>query len=105
MTIVKYIGLFNQIEQNKMPYRTILNTCVEHPEEFPPVDSVSCSIGDDAEQVEIIIDFASAKTDFSTAHPLLIYAELLYQGGSRELETARIIYDMYLEQIFDRNGT
>ncbi|NIA32022.1 MAG: hypothetical protein GWP06_19205 [Actinobacteria bacterium] len=49
--------------------------------------------------------FASEKTGFSTAHPLLIYAELLHQGGSRERETAQIIYDTYLEQIIDRNGT
>ncbi|MFH1941241.1 MAG: type IV toxin-antitoxin system AbiEi family antitoxin [bacterium] len=34
-------------------------------------------------------------------HPLLIYAELLYQGGSRALETAEMIYNMYLKQKFD----
>jgi len=49
--------------------------------------------------------FESEKTSFSTAHPLLIYAELLHQGGSRERETAKIIYDTFLKQIFDRNGT
>lgn len=32
------------------------------------------------------------------AHPLLIYAELLYQGTDRDLETARLIYKKYLEE-------
>ncbi len=49
--------------------------------------------------------FESEKTGFSTAHPLFIYAELLHQGGSRERETAQIIYNTYLEQIFAKNGT
>jgi hypothetical protein len=35
------------------------------------------------------------------AHPLLIYAELLYQGGDREKETASLIYDRYLKDDFD----
>jgi len=30
-------------------------------------------------------------------HPLLIYAELLYQGTDRDLETARLIYKEFLE--------
>ena len=30
------------------------------------------------------------------AHPLLVYAELLFQGREREVETARLIYDQYL---------
>ncbi|MFQ5791348.1 MAG: type IV toxin-antitoxin system AbiEi family antitoxin, partial [Acidobacteriota bacterium] len=30
------------------------------------------------------------------AHPLLIYAELLFQGQERALETARMVYDRYL---------
>ena len=34
------------------------------------------------------------------AHPLLIYAELIYQGGDRELETAEIIYNQYLKDLF-----
>ncbi|MCK4655018.1 MAG: hypothetical protein KAU01_11305 [Candidatus Cloacimonetes bacterium] len=34
------------------------------------------------------------------AHPLLIYAELIYQGGDRELETAEIIYNRYLKDLF-----
>jgi len=31
-------------------------------------------------------------------HPLLIYAELLYQGTDRDLETARLIYKEFLEE-------
>jgi len=38
---------------------------------------------------------------YPVAHPLLIYAELLYQGGSRALETAEMIYNTYLKQRFD----
>lgn len=33
------------------------------------------------------------------AHPLLVYAELLYLGRERERETARMIYDQHLEQL------
>ena len=35
----------------------------------------------------------------SLTHPLLAYAELLYQGGERQRETARIIYDQYLAKL------
>ena len=37
------------------------------------------------------------------AHPLLIYAELLYQGGSRYLETAGMIYNQYLKQGYNED--
>ena len=33
------------------------------------------------------------------AHPLLVYAELLHSGRERERETARMIYERYLEKI------
>lgn len=36
------------------------------------------------------------KTPFPVAHPLLIYAELLHQGGSRAQESAEMIYNAYL---------
>lgn len=36
-------------------------------------------------------------------HPLLIYAELLYRGSDRELETARLIYNEYLEPSFAKD--
>ena len=35
------------------------------------------------------------------AHPLLIYAELLYQGGDRAAEAAGQIYNTYLKPDFD----
>jgi hypothetical protein len=35
------------------------------------------------------------------AHPLLIYAELLYQGGDRAADAAGRIYNMYLKPDFD----
>ncbi len=40
-------------------------------------------------------------THSPVVHPLLIYAELLYQGGSRTLETAEMIYNTYLKKKFD----
>lgn len=33
------------------------------------------------------------------AHPLLVYAELLHSGRERERETARIVYERYLERL------
>ena len=37
------------------------------------------------------------QTHYPVVHPLLIYAELLYQGGDREIETARLTYKEFLE--------
>ncbi len=31
------------------------------------------------------------------AHPLLIYAELIYSGNDRNIETAKIIFDEYIK--------
>jgi hypothetical protein len=36
------------------------------------------------------------KGDARVAHPLLVYAELLFQGRGREVETAKLVYDQYL---------
>ena len=47
--------------------------------------------------------FQQKKTPVSVAHPLLLYAEMLYQGGSRALETAGMIYNRYLKQDFDED--
>jgi hypothetical protein len=33
------------------------------------------------------------------AHPLLVYAELIYQGRERESEAAKVIYDRYLASL------
>jgi len=41
------------------------------------------------------------KTLSPVAHPLFLYAELLFQGNSRALETAEIIYNTYLKKDFD----
>lgn len=41
-------------------------------------------------------DFNFENTRF-TAHPLLIYAELMYSGNDRNIETAQIIYNEYIK--------
>jgi hypothetical protein len=38
------------------------------------------------------------------AHPLPVYAELIFQGRERELETAKILYDRYLTTLVKENG-
>jgi hypothetical protein len=38
------------------------------------------------------------------AHPLLVYAELIFQGRERELETAKILYDRYLSSLVHEDG-
>ncbi len=35
------------------------------------------------------------------AHPLLVYAELVFQGRDRELETAKLIYERYLASLLN----
>jgi len=42
---------------------------------------------------------ANRKDSHPVAHPLLVYAELLFQGTERELETARMIYDEYIRPV------
>lgn len=46
----------------------------------------------------VIGDFEDIQ--FPVCHPLLIYAELLYRGQDRDIETAKIIYKKYLEKKF-----
>jgi hypothetical protein len=43
----------------------------------------------------------SKKTEFRVAHPLLVYAELLHDGGERERETARILYTDQLLKLIE----
>ena len=38
------------------------------------------------------------------AHPLLVYAELMFQGRERELEAAKILYDRYLSGLVADHG-
>jgi hypothetical protein len=47
--------------------------------------------------------YRTAETPFAVAHPLLVYAELLHQGGGRERETARVIYDTFLRAQYDEH--
>lgn len=35
------------------------------------------------------------------AHPLLVYAELVFQGGERELETAQLVRDREIAALID----
>lgn len=42
-----------------------------------------------------------APSQMPVAHPLLVYAELVFQGRERELETAKLIYDRYLASLID----
>ncbi len=44
-------------------------------------------------------------TSRPVAHPLLIYAELIFQGREREVETAKIVYDRYLSSLISENGS
>ncbi len=37
------------------------------------------------------------KGEARVAHPLLVYAELLFQGREREVETAKLVYGQYLQ--------
>ena len=39
------------------------------------------------------------------AHPILVYAELIFQGRERELETAKIVYDRYLASLIHEDGS
>lgn len=42
-------------------------------------------------------------TRHPVVHPLLVYAELLYRGSDRELETARMLYQSFLEPSIAKN--
>lgn len=51
-------------------------------------------------QFSPLVFFArKASPDMPVAHPLLVYAELIYQGRERESEAAKIIYDRYLASL------
>jgi hypothetical protein len=51
----------------------------------------------------LIFDMSEKKERFPVVHPLLIYAELLYRGSERDLETAQLIYSKYLEPNFAKD--
>ena len=44
-----------------------------------------------------VFESLDAQPGHPVAHPLLVYAELLFQNGDRELETARQLYTTFLE--------
>lgn len=45
--------------------------------------------------------YHTERTPCSVAHPLLLYAELLYHGGEREKEAAGVIYEEFLKREYD----
>ncbi len=45
--------------------------------------------------------YHTERTPYSVAHPLLLYAELLYQGGEREREAAAVVYEKFLKREYD----
>jgi hypothetical protein len=43
------------------------------------------------------------RTPYPVAHPLLLYAELLYHGGEREIEAAGGVYEEFLREEYDES--
>jgi hypothetical protein len=56
-------------------------------------------------QFSPLVAFTEIPDSPRVAHPLLVYAELIFQGRERELETARILYDRYLAELVHENGS
>ncbi len=51
-------------------------------------------------QFSYLVAFAVKEpVNFPVAHPLLVYAELVFQGRERELEAANLLYNMYLTSL------
>jgi len=46
-----------------------------------------------------VYKFLTQTQKWPVAHPLAIYAELMYHGGDREIETARILYETELQRL------
>ena len=44
----------------------------------------------------LVVFTSKGSSEIPVAHPLLVYAELVFQGRERELEAAKLIYDRYL---------
>lgn len=47
----------------------------------------------------LVIFTPKQPVEVPVAHPLLVYAELVFQGRERELETAKLLYDRYLSSL------
>jgi len=45
-----------------------------------------------------VFKISGNQSRYPVVHPLLVYAELLHRGTDREMETARLIYQEFLEQ-------
>lgn len=49
--------------------------------------------------IEILRKFWGFKTEGDVAPPLIVYADLVASGDSRNLETAKMVYDKYLDRL------
>jgi len=49
-------------------------------------------------EIEVLNMFWNNTTDYKTAPPVLVYADLLLEGGKRNYETAGLIFDEYIKQ-------
>jgi len=49
----------------------------------------------------LVLGKSRSPSEYPIAHPLLIYAELIYQGMDRDMETSRMLYAEYLEADLD----
>lgn len=47
--------------------------------------------------------YHTERTPYSVAHPLLLYTELLYHGGEREREAARVVHEEFLREEYDES--
>lgn len=52
----------------------------------------------------VVFDLESPRSQ-PIAHPLLVYAELMFQGRERELETGKILYDQHLSSLMHEDGS
>lgn len=52
----------------------------------------------------VVFDLERPRT-LPIAHPLLVYAELVFQGRERELETAKILYERHLSSLIHNDGS
>lgn len=52
----------------------------------------------------VVFDLERPRT-LPIAHPLLVYAELVFQGRERELETANLLYERYLTSLVHNDGS
>lgn len=51
----------------------------------------------------LVVFLRKDQPEIPIAHPLLVYAELVFQGRERELEAAKLLYDRYLTSLAHGN--